>query len=112
MFVNLSIFFIMNFRLEKGVLGLLWEDLPRIVRPLKEVSEARKNILLYKIKNEPKDWLIQSVRNTVHIREERKKLDAKIKNAEEKWRQQEFLCRQKGNKFVRFVLDYFDFKFY
>ncbi|OXU26602.1 hypothetical protein TSAR_006260 [Trichomalopsis sarcophagae] len=83
--------------LEKGVLGLLWEDLPRIVRPLQEVSEARKNILLYKIKNEPKDWLIQSVKNTVHIKEERKKLDAKIRNAEERWRKQEYSCRQKAH---------------
>ena len=96
------------YRLQKGVLGLIWEDLPRIIRPQSEVLEARKNILLYKLKNESKDSLIQSVRNTVHLREERKKLDTKIQIVEEKWKQQEFVCRQKGiinikNLFATFI---------
>jgi hypothetical protein len=78
------------------VLGLLWDDIPRIIRPFSEVSEIRKNILLYKLKNEPKDSLIQSVRDTVYLRKEREKLNIKIKSAEEKWNQQELLCRQKG----------------
>lgn len=85
-----------TFRLQKGVLGILWEDLPKVVRPYSEVIETRKNILLYKLKNEPKDPLIQSVRDTSYLADERKKLAAKIKTAEETWKQQEYLCRQKG----------------
>lgn len=77
-------------------MGLLWEDLIRVIKPFSEVSEIRKNILLYKLKNEPKDTLIQDIRSTVHLREEQEKLDARIKSAEDEWNEQELICRQKG----------------
>ncbi|KAL7301042.1 hypothetical protein TKK_0006314 [Trichogramma kaykai] len=83
--------------LHKGVLGLIWDDLPQIIRPLSEVTEVRKNILLYKLKHEPKDPLIQCVRNTVNLKVERARFDAKIKNAEKRWHKQELICRQKAN---------------
>ncbi|XP_058790539.1 uncharacterized protein LOC131663851 [Phymastichus coffea] len=83
--------------LQRGVLGLLWEDLSKTVRPYYEVVETRKNILHYKIRKEPKDPLIQSVRNVIHLKDEREKLNEKIKIAQEKWQKQEYLCRQKAN---------------
>ncbi|KAJ8688386.1 hypothetical protein QAD02_024181 [Eretmocerus hayati] len=83
--------------LHKGILGLLWEELPQVVRPFREVSEVKKNILLYKLKNETKDPLVQYIRKTCFLKDERKKLDAKIKSAEEQWAQQEMLCRKKAH---------------
>lgn len=79
-------------------MGLIWENTPYVIRPCTEVLEVRKNILFYKLKHEPRDVLIQNVKNTVHLRNERNRLDTKIKEAEEKWKQQEFMCQQKSNK--------------
>ncbi|XP_023246793.1 uncharacterized protein LOC106637475 [Copidosoma floridanum] len=83
--------------LQKGVFGLIWEDTPKVIRAHSEVSDARKNILLYKLKHEPKDALIQSIKSTVKLKDEKKRLDAKIKDAEERWKRQEFSCRKKVN---------------
>ncbi|KAJ8684184.1 hypothetical protein QAD02_019976 [Eretmocerus hayati] len=83
--------------LHKGILGLLWEELPQLVRPSSEVSEVRKNIVLYKLKHEPKDHIIQNVKNARKLREERAVMEAKIKKAEEQLAQQELICRQKAN---------------
>lgn len=75
---------------------MLWDDLSRVIHPAADVTEARKNILLYKLKNEPDDPMIQGMRKTAQLRAERQKFNARIQNMEEKWEAQEFTCRQKG----------------
>ncbi|XP_012285827.1 uncharacterized protein LOC105702677 [Orussus abietinus] len=82
-------------RLNKGILGLLWEDISGTLFPANEVLQARKNLLLYKLKNEPDDPLIQSVKKIVHLSTEREKLGKQIVTSENMCESHDYTLRRK-----------------
>ena len=54
---------------------------------------------MYKLKNESQDPLIQSIKNTVHLKQEREKVFTKIETLQNKCKNQESLCQKKSNIF-------------
>lgn len=82
-------------RLSKGILGLLWDDIADKLHPTSEVFEVRKNVLLYKLRENCKDDEIETVRKTLKIRAEREDMKRRIIDAEERQKRQEFSLRKK-----------------
>lgn len=81
------------------MLGLLWEDFLKNVKPVDKVEEIRKNILVYKLQTEPNNTFIQNVQNIWHLQGEKHWLNKKIKDIETKRKNKKSFCIQKGKLF-------------
>lgn len=85
-----------HFRLCKGVLELLWEDISNSVFPAAEACKIRKNILLYKLKHGLNDSAILSVRDLNQLRAKSNALKQQISALEEEYEEQDHTVRQKS----------------
>lgn len=83
-------------RLNKGIIGLLWDDSSKLLHHPKDVMETRKNILLYKLKHKLEDPSVQHLKNIDQLKADRINLNDRIKISEEKYKDQEFSTIQKG----------------
>ncbi|XP_043463304.1 uncharacterized protein MCAP_0864-like [Leptopilina heterotoma] len=84
--------------LNKGIIGLLWDDASKLLHHPKDVMETRKNILLYKLKNNLQDPCIDYIKNGDQLKAERSNLKDRIKVAEEKNKEQESKTIKKENE--------------
>ncbi|XP_046475812.1 uncharacterized protein [Neodiprion pinetum] len=87
--------------LSKGIVGLLWDHIADNLHPSSEVLEARKNILLHKLRENAEDSVIEIIKKTSKIRAERNDLRQRIRAAEEERETQEFLLRKKRQEFLK-----------
>lgn len=82
---------------------MLWDHIADNLHPTSEVLEARKNILLHKLRENAEDSVIEIIKKTSKIRAERNDLRQRIRAAEEERETQEFLLRKK-RKWIAFLI--------
>lgn len=97
-------YFFISFRLCKGVLELLWEDISNSVFPVVEASKIRKNILLYKLKHGLNDSAIASIKHLSQLKAKSNTLKQQISTLEEEYEEQDYIVRQKSKINKKYIL--------
>lgn len=87
-------------RLCQGALAFLWNDIFISIYPQNEICTQRKNILLYKLKNNLSDPVIECAKNMSKFSKNNNILNNEIGILERKYEEQNILLRQKGKKIL------------
>lgn len=103
-FSLLFAYLFISFRLCKGVLEFLWEDISNSAFPVAEACKIRKNILLYKLKHGLNDSAIASIKHLNQLNAKSNILKQQIFTLEEEYEEQDYIVRQKSKINKNYVL--------